>query len=98
MWLSLLDRARTRVGEADAAALTGTVDRAVGAERLGFARFWVAEHHGSATIAGRAPEVLMGTKVNGALTRPHCAWPNVARYRGTGDANDPASWQCIPRA
>lgn len=47
---------------------------------------------------GRAPEVLVGTKANGSLTRPHCAWPNVARYRGSGDANDPASWQCVPRA
>ncbi len=47
---------------------------------------------------GTAPEVLIGRKANGPLTRPHCAWPNVARYRGSGDANDPASWQCVPRA
>jgi len=46
MRLSLLDRARTRAGEPDAAALTGTVARAVDAEQLGFARFWVAEHRG----------------------------------------------------
>jgi luciferase family oxidoreductase group 1 len=59
MQLSLLDRARTRAGETDAAALTGTVDRAVGAERLGFERFWVAEHHGVPGIAGAAPAVLL---------------------------------------
>ena len=47
---------------------------------------------------GRAPEVLLGTKRDGSLTRPHCAWPNVARYRGSGDANDPANWQCVARA
>ena len=47
---------------------------------------------------GDAPDVLVGTKANAPLTRPHCAWPNVARYRGSGDANDPASWQCQPRA
>jgi feruloyl esterase len=47
---------------------------------------------------GQAPDMLVGTKANGSLTRPHCAWPNVARYRGAGDANDPASWQCVPRA
>ena len=47
---------------------------------------------------GQAPDTLIGTKANGALTRPHCAWPNVARYRGTGEANDPASWQCVARA
>ena len=57
--LSLLDRARTRVGEPDAAALTGAVDRAVRAEQLGYDRFWVAEHHGVPGIAGAAPAVLL---------------------------------------
>jgi luciferase family oxidoreductase group 1 len=57
--LSLLDRSRTRAGEPDAAALTGTVDRAVHAERLGLARFWVAEHHGVPGVAGAAPAVLL---------------------------------------
>ena len=50
---------------------------------------------------GRAPDVLVGTKRDGSLTRPHCAWPKVARYRPTGGgegANHPASWQCVPRA
>ena len=38
-----------------------TVTAAKQAERLGFSRFWVAEHHGMAsTIAGTAPEVLLG--------------------------------------
>jgi luciferase family oxidoreductase group 1 len=57
--LSLLDRSRTRVGEPDAAALSGTVARAVRAERLGFGRFWVAEHHGVPGVAGAAPAVLL---------------------------------------
>jgi feruloyl esterase len=47
--------------------------------------------------SGQAPDVLHGGGP-GTLTRPHCAWPDVARYRGAGDANDPASWQCAPRA
>lgn len=47
---------------------------------------------------GSAPDTLIGTKADGSLTRPHCAWPNVARYRGSGEPNDPASWQCVPRA
>lgn len=46
---------------------------------------------------GRAPDVLVGTKRDGPLTRPHCAWPKVAHYKGSGDANDPASWQCAAR-
>src|SRR4051812_50135874 len=57
--LSLLDRSRTRVGEPDAAALSGTVARAVRAEQLGFGRFWVAEHHGVPGVAGAAPAVLL---------------------------------------
>ncbi|TKJ31398.1 MsnO8 family LLM class oxidoreductase [Blastococcus sp. CCUG 61487] len=57
--LSLLDRSRTRAGETDAAALTGTVARAVEAERLGFGRFWVAEHHAVPGVAGSAPAVLL---------------------------------------
>ena len=48
--------------------------------------------------SGRAPDRLIGTKEDGSLTRPHCAWPNVARYSGSGDANDPASWQCVARS
>ncbi len=57
--LSLLDRSRTRTGEPDAAALSGTLERAVRAEQLGFAGFWVAEHHGVPGIAGAAPAVLL---------------------------------------
>ncbi|TFV51879.1 MsnO8 family LLM class oxidoreductase [Blastococcus sp. TF02A-35] len=57
--LSLLDRSRTRVGEPDSAALLGTTARAVHAERLGFGRFWVAEHHGVPGVAGAAPAVLL---------------------------------------
>ncbi|MGY2074360.1 MsnO8 family LLM class oxidoreductase [Blastococcus sp. SYSU DS0828] len=57
--LSLLDRSRTRIGEPDAAALQGSVARAVHAEQLGFERFWVAEHHGVPGIAGAAPAVVL---------------------------------------
>ncbi|XVV15256.1 MsnO8 family LLM class oxidoreductase [Actinoplanes sp. CA-131856] len=63
--VSLLDRSRTRAGEADPRALAGTVARAVSAERLGYGRFWVAEHHGVPGIAGSAPAVLL-TAVAGA--------------------------------
>lgn len=57
--ISLLDRSRTREGEPAAAALQHTVDRALRAERLGFRRFWVAEHHAVPGIAGGSPPVLM---------------------------------------
>jgi luciferase family oxidoreductase group 1 len=57
--LSLLDRSRTRAGRPDAEALEATVARAVHAERLGYERFWVAEHHGVPGIASGTPAVLL---------------------------------------
>ncbi|MFC6826739.1 LLM class flavin-dependent oxidoreductase [Halopelagius fulvigenes] len=42
-------------------AYANTVEAAKQAERLGYTRFWVAEHHGMAdTLAGTTPEVLLG--------------------------------------
>ncbi|WP_229073321.1 MsnO8 family LLM class oxidoreductase [Actinoplanes sp. DH11] len=67
MRLSLLDRSRIRTGETEAAALRGTVERAQHVERLGYDRFWVAEHHGVPGIAGAAPAVLLAA-VAGATT------------------------------
>ncbi|WAT18724.1 tannase/feruloyl esterase family alpha/beta hydrolase [Aurantiacibacter sp. MUD11] len=46
---------------------------------------------------GQAPDYLLGGKADSDLVRPHCAWPNVARYNGSGDANDPSNWTCSPR-
>ena len=57
--LSLLDRSRTRAGSPDADALEATLARAVHAERLGYERFWVAEHHGVPGIASGTPAVLL---------------------------------------
>ena len=57
--LSLLDRSRTRHGEADGAALHASVERAQHAEQLGYHRFWVAEHHAVPGIASGSPAVLV---------------------------------------
>lgn len=59
MRLSLLDRSRTRRGRPEAEALTGSIERAVRAEALGYERFWVAEHHGVPGIASGSPPVLL---------------------------------------
>ena len=66
--LSLLDRSRTRTGESDGTALRGAVARAVSAERLGYGRFWVAEHHGVPGIAGAAPAVLLAALAGATST------------------------------
>lgn len=57
--LSLLDRSRARAGRSDADAVRGTVARARHAERLGYHRFWVAEHHAVPGVVGPAPAVLL---------------------------------------
>jgi len=43
----------------------------------------------------RAPDYIVGTKRGAPLVRKHCAWPKVAQYNGSGDANDPESWSCV---
>lgn len=59
MRLSLLDRSRTRHGQAETTALTHSVQRAVEVEALGYERFWVAEHHTVPGIASGSPAVLL---------------------------------------
>lgn len=55
---SVLDRSRTREGRPPSEALRDTVRLAQEAERLGYHRFWVSEHHGVPGVAGSAPTVL----------------------------------------
>ena len=59
MRLSLLDRSRTRAGRPESEGLTGSIERAVRAEQLGYDRFWVAEHHAVPGIASGSPAVLL---------------------------------------
>lgn len=59
MRLSLLDRSRTREGRPEAEGVTGSIERAVHAEQLGYDRFWVAEHHAVPGIASGSPAVLL---------------------------------------
>src|SRR5262245_62462212 len=57
--LSVLDLAVVREGGTSAEALSDTTRLAQAAERLGYVRFWVAEHHNMATVASTSPAVLM---------------------------------------
>ncbi|MFG3160121.1 LLM class flavin-dependent oxidoreductase [Streptomyces sp. NPDC048232] len=65
---SVLDRSRIRAGRTAAEALRDTVELAREAERLGYHRFWVSEHHGVPGVAGSAPTVLAAA-VAGATSR-----------------------------
>ncbi|CRY76308.1 luciferase family oxidoreductase, group 1 [Nocardia farcinica] len=55
---SILDRSRVRRGQPHPAALRETVEFARLAERWGYHRFWVSEHHSVPGVAGSAPTVL----------------------------------------
>jgi len=46
---------------------------------------------------GTAPEriVAQSTQAGAALSRPLCRYPQVARYNGTGDRADAASFACV---
>ncbi len=57
--LSILDQSVATAGRGEDAALRDSVDAAVLAEQLGYARYWVSEHHSLPTIVGTAPEMLM---------------------------------------
>jgi len=43
---------------------------------------------------GTPPERIVAKKANSPLTRPLCAYPRLAKYKGAGDTNDPASFDC----
>ena len=57
--LSVLDLATVREGHTSADALRGTIEIARTADDLGYARFWVAEHHNMPAVASTSPPVLI---------------------------------------
>jgi luciferase family oxidoreductase group 1 len=58
--LSVLDLAPVGAGGTATQALRRTVELAGLADRLGYRRYWLAEHHGMPSIASSAPEILIG--------------------------------------
>lgn len=57
--LSVLDLVPVRSGFSTSAAIAESVELARLCERLGFTRYWLAEHHGMASIASSVPEILI---------------------------------------
>jgi luciferase family oxidoreductase group 1 len=62
--LSILDQSPVRKGGTARQALLETTELAKQAEKLGYTRFWVSEHHNTASLAGSSPEVLIAHLAN----------------------------------
>ena len=58
--LGILDQSPIAEGATGADALRNTLDLAELADRAGYHRYWLAEHHGGPMLAGPSPEVLIG--------------------------------------
>jgi len=59
MKLGVLDQSPIRAGGTPAEAVAETLELAQLCDRLGYTRYWLAEHHSSDALAGAAPEVLI---------------------------------------
>lgn len=96
--LSVLDLAPVGVDTTPADALHTTTELARSAERLGYNRFWIAEHHGMPGIASSAPSVLIAHLAaatstlrigSGGVMLPNHAPLVVAEQFGTLEALHP---------
>jgi luciferase family oxidoreductase group 1 len=58
--LSILDLSPVAAGSTGAQSLRNSLDLARLADRLGYTRYWVAEHHNLPSIASSAPDIMIG--------------------------------------
>ena len=80
MKLSVLDQSPIPAGFTGADALQNTIDLARYTEALGYDRYWIAEHHATASLASPAPEIMIARVAaetstirvgSGAVLLPH---------------------------
>ena len=85
---SVLDLSPIPQGKSAGDALRNTLDLARHAERLGYRRYWLAEHHNMPGIASAATAVVIGQVAGGTSTirvgsgGDHAAEPRAAGDRG----------------
>ena len=65
--LSILDQSPIISGHTPAQAIAETIELAIAAEKLGYSRYWLAEHHSLAALADPCPEILV-TRVAAATS------------------------------
>ncbi len=92
MRLSVLDQSPIPEGSTAAQALHNTVDLGRHAERLGYERYWLAEHHATPALACATPEVLIAAVAqateqirvgSGGVMLPHYSPLKVAEVFST---------------
>ena len=85
--LSVLDQSPVLAGASPADAIANTIALARHADRLGYARYWLAEHHAMRGLADASPEVLLARLTaeterirlgSGGIMLPHYAAFKVA--------------------
>src|SRR5436190_7886051 len=59
MKLSVVDQSPVPAGFTAADALNNTIDLAKFCDRLGYERYWIAEHHATGAFASPAPEIMI---------------------------------------
>src|SRR5580698_1436254 len=59
MKLSIIDQCPVPAGFTTADAFRNTIELARLADRLGFERYWIAEHHATGAFASPAPEIMI---------------------------------------
>ncbi len=65
--LSVLDQSPIAEGLGPGVALRNTLDLARLADKLGYSRYWLAEHHGTPALACNSPEALIGLVADATL-------------------------------
>ena len=66
--LSFLDLVQIESGSTSADALRNATELAQLAERLGYTRYWFAEHHNSVSLASGSPEIMVAHVANQTST------------------------------